>query len=384
MTSHSSTPAFFNEPAELAYLASCEFHTDPFYFPEPKVQEIRKTETIFNTSTLTFEEQQPDDEAECALMCGDETPNGRTKYLPTSCTHTDFICRGCVLRSLEANNRFNICPFCRNPNFCPRITRQTLTTIEGYTTKPITEAMINKYRKELFILERMKINGDYYRDNIHDKEFKDLTPYEQLYYNIHYAFTYDIGEERDDDIDGAYNFFIKGSPDAYGVPTVDNFNTPQDTSDLMSETFSIVARDADSGVYCVYSLNFMTRDDFAVSIADYLVQNPYSFSSSFIFTYLIQTKFKNALLNEESELWVQIIKDDDNEEFLRSMLKPHDELVENIEQQYIGDYWGDDINEIMGYEYTLDTQIKRVVLDRVIDNDIILCVERNAMLNHGS
>ena len=241
--------------------------------------------------------------------------------------------------------------------------------------------MINKYRKELFILERMKINGDYYRDNIHNKDFKELTPYEQFYYNIHKSFVSEIDLDNETDLDGAYNFFIEGPPDANGVPTIDNFNTPENTSDLMSYTQHIVIRNYEIKYYSLYSLTFMTRTDYAQTIADYIENHPYGVSSSFVFEHLIQTDFKRALRTENSDLWEQIINhEQDNEDFLRSMLKPTAELVECVEQHYIGDYWGDDINEILDYKLVFDTVIKKVVGDRVIEQDVVLTVEESNFL----
>lgn len=380
MNTHSSTPAFFDETVELAHLESCGLHTNPFHFPKTTVIEKRTTETIFDTENLTFVEIQPDDAESCVIStCVESSPDSKLKYMPTSCNHPSFVCKTCLLHCLKHDPRFSNCPTCRNSNYCPRLTSKTITKVEGYETRPITESMINKYRKELLILERMKINGDYYRDNIHNKEFKDLTPYEQFYYNIHHTFVSDIDEDNYTELDGAYNFYIQGELDSYGVPTVDNvFNTPENTSDLMRYTQNIVIRNEGIRYYCIYNLNFMTRTEYAEDIAQYVENNPYSFSSSFVFEHLIQTDFKRALQNENNDLWEQIINhENDNEDFLRSMLKPTAELVECIEQYYIGSYWGDDIDEILGHKHSLDTVIKKVVGDRVIDQDVVLTVEES-------
>jgi hypothetical protein len=386
MTSHStpSVSCFFNEPAELAYIASCGYYTDPFLFPEVEVIPNRKTETVFNTSTLTFEPQQPDDNTECALMCGTETPDGRIKYLPSSCSHTDFVCRSCVLRSLEANNRFNVCPFCRNPNFCPRLTRQTITTITGYTSKPITEMMIMKYREELDILEYLKMNGDYYRDNILNKDFKDLTEYQRFYWNIHKAFVSDIEGDAETDLDGAYNFYIeRATHNSVNVPEIEEFDTPETTDNLTTESKVLIVRNEDSKCYNSYTLTFMSREDLASLIADYVGDYPLSISNSFVFQYLITKDFKKALGNENNEIWCEIIRDSDNEDFLRNMLRPNAEMVDAINNYYIECNWdGDDLEDILGYKLISSVDITHWndVKKYETEEELYLCVRQDSVL----
>jgi len=385
MTSHSthSVSCFFNETAELSYLASCGYYTEPFQFPEVEVIPNKITGTVFNTDTLTFEPQQPDDDTECALMCGTETPDGRIKYLPSSCNHTDFVCRSCVLRSLEANNRFNVCPFCRNPNFCPKITRQTITTITGYTSKPITQMMINKYREELDILEYLKMNGDYYRDNILNKDFKDLTEYQRFFWNIHKALVSDIWCDTETDLNGAYNFYIESkSHNSVGVPEIEEFDTPETTIDLINDSRVLIVRNCDSRCYNSHTLSFMSRDEMVNLIADYVADYPLSISNSFVFQYLITKDFKNSLGNENNNIWCEIIRDNDNEDFLRNMLRSNAEMVDAINNYYIDDNWGDDLEDILGYKFISTVSITHWDDERKCETeqDVYLLVREDDVL----
>ena len=374
--SSSAVSCFFNEPAELAYLSSCEYYHDPFFFPENKVVPINRTETVFNTSTLTFEEIQPDDD-ECALfMCNEVDPDSRVKYITSSCGCKSFICKSCLLQNLEQNNNFNACPFCRNRNFCPRLVRQSITITDGYTTQPITELIIHKYRKELQILENLKINGDYCRNNILDKDFKTLTAYERYYWNIHYAFVSDICGDEYTDIEGANNFYIDRGTYYNGVPSIDDFNTPNTTADLVSSRTTIVVRNHSSKSYDSYDLNFMTENDIATSIADQIGEYPFCVCSSFIFEYCITKDFKNALGNSENnDLWVNILGDNDNEDFLRNMLRPNAEIVDAVKLHYLNQSWGnDDIEEILGYKMIIETNIKHLINGEESNQFLWLCV----------
>jgi hypothetical protein len=381
MNNSTLPPAFFNEPAELAYLASCGYNNDPIFFPEPVITEHKTTETVFNTESLTFTEIQPDEPETCLIgTCVEGCPDSKLKYCPTSCSHPSFVCKTCLQTYIKNFPQYQNCPTCRNSGYCPRLAKQTITRITGYTTKPITAPMITRYRQELEYLKHLQTNGDYYRDNILDKEFTELTPYEQLYCNIHHVFTNELNNGLYYDEEAGYAFYIKGNGYTDDIPNIEHFNTPETVNDLLNGSVSIVARNEAGRRYECLHLNFYNRKEFAELVAEQIYESPLSVSSSFLFHNLIQQEFKRALGEEEHEIWRQLTADYSNADFLRAMLRPMAEVIDIVYNYYIDDYHGDDIEDLLGMRDVLNISLTTMSDGKEEVIDCYLCVDSNSVL----
>jgi hypothetical protein len=240
--------------------------------------------------------------------------------------------------------------------------------------------MITRYRQELAYLEHLQTNGDYYRNNILDKEFTDLTPYEQLYFNIHNVFVNELNNGLYYDEEGAYKFYIKGSGYTEEIPNIEHFNTPETVNDLLNGSVCIVAPSEAGRRYECLHLNFYTRKEFSELVAEQIHESPLSISSSFLFHNLIQPEFKRALGEEEHEIWRQLTADYSNADFLRAMLRPMAEINDIVYNYYIDDYHGDDIEDLLGMRDVLNITLTTMSDGKEEPLDCYLCVESNSVL----
>ncbi len=365
-----SASVFFNEPAELAYLNSCEFLHEALFFPERKVIDKVVKETIFNTRTLQFEPVNEGEE--CGLYCGDTEPNNLLKYI-APCRCREFICKSCLLRCIASNSNYRRCPFGRCENFCPTITNGTINTVVGSTLAPITHRQITRYRNELLALENIKLNAEYYKKYITDQNV--LTPYQCFLREIALILASDLFNDDYDDDEVSELFYIsKGGLNEFEIEPFDTPNTPKD---IIGSDINIIFRDDDHTCYTEYLISVKTDDDFFGAVLERLLESPLEFPTYFLFDRCLKTEFKEAFDTAENDIF-QLIISDGNDAMMTAMFRNEDILYDNIKlylHQYIEDF-----RDILNYHFIGETRLNTSTTQDPNNEYIWLCVCKNDLL----
>jgi hypothetical protein len=324
----SSPASQFDFEAETALLSS--YDLEPLYFPK-KRKIITRTETIFNTELLAFEENTGtgDDYEDRCGMCYEIKPE---RYI--GCCKSNY-CRACIEGCLKHNHP--TCPNCRNKNYLPepRKIQKTTTIIKKIE---LTDDMIHKYRLEQEVLKKIADNKAYYLQHIDGKEYGELDLSQRTYLNILQLLSTDILEDEggDDDNETARRFYID-------EPLNPNNETSEDLI-ICKNSYELVYRAEQS--YKRFLIACQTEEGLVDMLTDSLADGPLYFPRDFIYDYCLKDSFFNALTGINDPIF-EAIYEEQNEDFLKLIMK--DDLKDILKHNY-KEISYDYMKDIVGYD----------------------------------
>lgn len=321
----SSPASQFDFEAETAVLSS--YDLEPLYFPK-KQKIITKTETIFNTELLVFEENKEtgDDYEDRCGLCFEIKPE---RYI--GCCKSNY-CKDCIEGCLKRNHP--TCPNCRNKNYLPEPRQKTIKT-ETIRNIVLTDDMIHKYRLEQEVLKNIADNRAYYLENIDGKEYNELDLSQRIYLNILQLLSTDIlGDESDDET--ARRFYIDGPLNPYN-------ETGEDLV-ICNNSYELIYRTPHT--YKRFHIKCETEEGLVDILTDSLADGPLYFPREFIFDYCLKPSFFEALTGINDPIF-EAIYDEHNEDFLKLMLA--DDLKDILKHNYTEISY-DYMKDIVGYD----------------------------------
>ena len=336
-TLFTSPASQFDFEAETAL--SLSYDLEPLYFPK-KQKIVRKTETIFNTELLVFEEntETGDDYEDRCCICFEIKPE---RYM--GCCKGNF-CRDCIVRCLKNNQP--TCPNCRNKKYLPEPRQKTITT-ETIRNIVITDDMIHKYRKEQEVLKNIADNRAYYLEHIDGKEYNELDLSQRIYLNILQLLSTDIIGEEDDAT--SRSFYIS---EASSLQPMENLNPNNENGEdlvVCNNSYELVYRAEQS--YKLYFIECQTEDFLVDTLTDSLADGPLYFPREFIYHYCLKPCFFGALTGIDDPIF-EAIYEEQNDDFLRYMLV--DNLKDILKHNY-KEISYDYLKDILGYDAVEET-----------------------------